>query len=217
MKPRGRKSGAAELLARKWLESLGWCVHRAAKTGLKRITRPDGSPVVRRDGKPMVVNESHDLYGCVDLLAIALERGTWAVQVTTQAGRSERRRKMERVPWPRDWRVSLVSHEAVEDAAHRGRRKHFWRVEDFAAAGPGRPRIWQEPVAMEFRPGEVEEKARVKAETGASTPAHAPVRRPRTQPCGHPLSAIEGTPEGKRWCGACERERTALPLFRGGS
>lgn len=164
MKARGLKSGEAELLAKKWLESLGWSVHRAAKTGLKRITRPDGTPVLRRDGKPMVVNESHDLWGCVDLMAIRAS-GAWALQVTTQSGRSERRRKIERVAWPDSWRVSLVSHEAVEDPAHRGRRKHFWRVEDFGGhleEVPLLPRTWQEPDAIEFRPSEVEAWARAR-------------------------------------------------------
>ncbi|MDI7268728.1 MAG: hypothetical protein QME96_12110 [Myxococcota bacterium] len=210
MSARGKKSSEAELLCRKWLESLGWTIHRAGKTSLKHITRPDGSPVLRRDGKPMVVNESHDLFGCVDLLAIATERGTWALQITTQGGRSERRRKMEPIPWPREWRVSLVSHEPTEDPAHRGRRKHFWRVEDFGRAGLP-VRSWLDPVAVPFSPAEVEAHAR--AAQGPAVPGRAPVRRARKLPCGHPLSAIEGTAEGSRWCGACERERRATPLF----
>lgn len=219
MNSRGKKSTEAELLCKKWLESLGWTVHKAAKTGLKRITRPDGAPVLRRDGKPMVVNESHDIFGCVDLLAIRPD-GAWAVQVTTQAGRSERRRKVERVPWPDAWRVSLISHEATEDPANRARRKHSWRVEDFGSylVGAPRPRTWQVPVAVEFRPGEVEDQARARRdvdEWGGAAPANRPpVRRPRKQPCGHPLSAIGGAPDGRRWCGACERERRAMPLFR---
>jgi Holliday junction resolvase RusA-like endonuclease len=39
---------------------------------------------------------------------------------------------------------------------------------------------------------------------------------PRT-PCGHPLSAVEGDPEGTRYCGDCARAARAMPLFGGGA
>ena len=78
---RGVKGSVAELLLQKWLEAQGWLVHRAARAGFIRL--PNDKSFCR----------SHDIFGCFDLLAVrqrpALGDSTcWAIQVTTQTGRS---------------------------------------------------------------------------------------------------------------------------------
>lgn len=131
-KAKGKKGNEAELLVKTWLEANGWTVHRAAQGNLVRL--PGRAPFTK----------SHDLFGCLDLLAIkpgGIEE-TWAVQVTTQNGRTARRRKLEGVAWPVSWKVSLVSHETTEDPANRRRRSHFLKVEDYM--GDAR---WGEPQA----------------------------------------------------------------------
>lgn len=155
MRSRGKKGNEAELLFKKWLEWRGYTVHRAARAGF--VQRGD-----------MKFCQSHDLFGVFDMLAIA-PGATWAVQVTTQNGRTVRRRKIEALKdaLPRDWLVTLVTHEATENPAHRGRRLNFWRLEHFSkvsiTGGTGNERDWDKPDAVAFDPKVVEDHARLRA------------------------------------------------------
>jgi hypothetical protein len=129
---RGRKAGKAELLVKGWLEMNGWLVHRAAQTGYFTYETAGGD-----EGRAC---KSHDLFGCIDLLAIKPADAprscqepsveTWAIQVTTQAGRSARRRKIEKVKhWPISWKVSILSHETIPDPANRSHKLHYLKKE----------------------------------------------------------------------------------------
>lgn len=119
-KPRRGSGGAeAELLFEKYLRADGWTYHRAAAAGLVRL--PNGRTFCK----------SHDLFGVLDFLAF---RGSevWAVQVTTQNGRSVRRAKLGAITWPANWQVSLVSHETTPNPLCRSRKAHVWKVENVA-------------------------------------------------------------------------------------
>lgn len=136
MKHHGLKGSEAERLLQKWLEADKWTVHRAARAGFIRL--PNGKGFCR----------SHDIYGCIDLLAIKryepnLQFETWALQVCTAGGRSERRRKIEGIRWPLTWRVTLASHETTQDPADRRRVRGFWRFEDYQGDSK-----WSCPVAV---------------------------------------------------------------------
>lgn len=139
-KRRGSRGREAELLFARWLRAQGWLVHLAAPTGFKRL--PDGR----------AVTSSHDIFGVFDVIAISTSprAKVWLVQITTQAGRSARRRKIEaiadKLPRVAMVSVSLVSHERTPDPAHRGRSVHSWRVEDLGATG------WLKPRAVQFFP-----------------------------------------------------------------
>lgn len=140
MSARGRKGSDAELLFEKWLAAEGWTYHRAAAAGF--VTLPGGRKVCK----------SHDLFGCLDFVAFKTGRDTLGVQVTTQSGRTARRRKIEKIDWPGDWHVAIVSHEAIPDPAHLGLRKHYWRFEYYM-----NDRLWEKPPrTIEFDPKAVE-------------------------------------------------------------
>jgi len=159
---RGLKGSEAELLAQKWLQSEGWLVHRARPSSL--VTLPPKFP----GDKPRTFCQSHDVFGCLDLIAISATRGTWAWQVTSASSasaKSDRRRKIEAVEaWPSSWRVSLVTHERTPDPANRARSISWWRVEDYTLSGladdGGAVRAWSPAIAIRFDPREVEEYAR---------------------------------------------------------
>lgn len=156
-KPRGLKAGAAESLFQKWLAMEGWKAHRAAKPAFVK-TKSGG------------FSRSYDVFGAFDFVAY---RGddVWCVQTTTQDGRNARRRKIEALgEMPSTWRVSIISHETTEDAAHRGRRLHFWRIEDASRFmdGEGDPTLtWQAPEAVPFDKAAVEAHAREARAQGA--------------------------------------------------
>lgn len=153
---RGLKGVAAERALERWLIANGWTVHRAAKAG-----------TAQRGGRWFC--KSNDIFGALDILAIRtaasvadrVEAGlpheprmapeTWAIQVTTQNGRSERRRKLEAIGWPRSWRVSLMSHETVPDPANRVRRLHSWKGEDLYRTQDGAV-TWLTPWVTWFNP-----------------------------------------------------------------
>ena len=138
-----QKGAESELLFKKWLESEGWTVHRAARTGFVRL--PNGKSFC----------QSHDLFGALDILAFK-KNEVWAVQMTSQSGRSARRVKVALVPWPTNWRVSIISYETTPDPANKTRKLHWWRVEDMI---PG-TELWKDPTAVQFNKKEVEDAAR---------------------------------------------------------
>jgi hypothetical protein len=149
-KKRGGRGGSeAERLVKAWLELAGWTVHRAAATGLTRL--PGGGFFAR----------SHDLFGCIDLLAFklgALPHETHAIQVTVASSRSARRKKIEALAWPVSWRVSVVVHGTRPKVVGRG-NDHFFKIEDYENGA------WREPVAIQVDMKAIE--AHVKAEAGA--------------------------------------------------
>jgi hypothetical protein len=119
-KARGAKGAEAERIVEAWLELEGWTVHRAAAAGMIRL--PGGKTFVK----------SHDLFGCLDMVAFHLGKPeTRGVQVTTASGKSNRRRKIELHRWPVHWEVLLVSHETTQDPANRRRNAHFLKVERY--------------------------------------------------------------------------------------
>jgi hypothetical protein len=135
------KSGDTdEKLVQTWLEMQGFLVHRAAATGRIKI----GGRWIQR---------SHDLYGCIDLLAIQ-PAGVWACQVTTLSNRSARRKKIEKVErhWPNDWRISVVVHGW--DRLGRG-TEHFLHVEDYGDETIGTARVWQPRKRVEIDPDSI--------------------------------------------------------------
>lgn len=157
---RGKGGNEAEKLVMSWLELAGWLVHRAARAGFIKTAE---SAFCR----------SHDMFGVLDLIAIQRESipETWALQVTTHNGLTERRRKLESIKhWPVSWRVSLASHETTQDPANRTRRLHFVRIEDYDGAR------WLPAQAIQFDYDEVE-SYRKAAE--AKRKADAPPRKPK--------------------------------------
>ena len=141
---RGSGGAAAELLFEKWLwhEGHRW-VHRFRKV----MTGP--------------VCKAHDGFGALDFLVLrktGICTHAWGIQVTTQNGRSARRRKIERVPWPEGWRLTLCSHEQTPDPDHRGRNKNHWKLEDFVFSKEGRN--WTPACAVEFDKSKTEESWR---------------------------------------------------------
>jgi len=170
-KPRGKKDKEAELLCEKWLAFLGleW-VHR-----------------YRRASAGPNFSFSHDLFKSIDFQSIVpasfapFDRpktmfkrctrnkqspGFWFIQVTTQGGRTARRRKIEKVDWPPFCRVDLFTHEVVADPANRRRRMGFWRVEEYAeppvSARSKHPsgRVWLDPFALALDITAIEEHAK---------------------------------------------------------
>ena len=163
-KSRGLKATEAELLVATWLETMGWTCHRAAPA----LFWAGGVPRSR----------SHDLFGALDVLAIQrdhmtgsggigdpiLLREVWAVQVTTQAGRSKRRSKLGAVAWPRGWRVSLVSHEVTEDPTNRSKRVHWLKIEDLDFCS------WQPPKVVGIDPKVIKKFRRDRRAAGKPSP-----------------------------------------------
>jgi hypothetical protein len=140
----------AELLYDKWARMNGWRTAPAKKVAV-------------RIGKGKVVTKAHDHMGVWDFINLHPKRGQVVFgQITTQAGRAERRRKiLEAGPWPTILAVSyiLVSHETTEDPAHRGRSLDWWRVEALDRDEKGRP-FWGRTLAYQFSKRDVEEYAR---------------------------------------------------------
>ncbi len=165
----GKKGSAGELLVVGWLESQGFTCHKAAATGMVKIG-------------PRWTVKSHDLFGCIDIIAIRkLPYGptfdpveTWAVQVTTDGGRSKRRRKIEALSraWPGSWKVSIISHVTEPAASNkRGNRRnrHFMKVEDYVGEGVNpdgsteHSWSWREPIEFDAKKTELDRKARNKS------------------------------------------------------
>jgi hypothetical protein len=137
----GKKSYAAENLFAGYLRKEGWAVHQ---TGVKRSGPPGRKP-------------GNDFFGAFDIVAFKIIDHAvieWWIQVTTQEGRSGRRRRIDSRAWPSTWRVSLVSHETVPEPANRSLRRHFFKIEDYdtvsAAYGAGNTqKCWKKPEAVE--------------------------------------------------------------------
>lgn len=113
-----KKGRDAELLVKGYLEDQDYTVHLAAASGMVKLG-------------PRWVVKSHDLFGCIDALGFREdEPETWAVQVTTDSGRSKRRRKIEQHAWPASWRVSIVSHETERVKGSRS-FAHYLKFQDY--------------------------------------------------------------------------------------
>jgi hypothetical protein len=88
------------------------------------------SSVNPRTGKHYTVK--HDLFNCFDILATDKEHGTWAVQVTTIGGTTDRRKKVEEVGgWDDRWRISVVANKAEPDPLNKARRLDWWFIWDW--------------------------------------------------------------------------------------
>jgi len=144
---RGKKGPSAELLFEKWLSSRVLIYHRARAAKIGKFT------------------QAHDLFKALDFLSFSLHRPpwteniveeiySWGVQITTQKGRSARRRKIESVPWPDDYVIHLVSHEVVDDPANRTKSLHYWKFEPYEPT----ERRWWDPIAVQFNPAKTEEE-----------------------------------------------------------
>jgi hypothetical protein len=109
---------AAENEARKLLEEAGWEVHQA-RAQLKRL-------------RGFFMTLSNDIWGCIDLAAFC-STSLWFIQVTTTAGVSKRRRKLEQLPWPYHL-VRISIFEAREEKVGRRKMGHF-RIHDLNPDG----------------------------------------------------------------------------------
>lgn len=140
MKPKGLKGMDAQRLLGEWLRLEKWCV---AMAGVRAKF------------------QAQDLFGCLDALAFRLETEgemaafaewkVWGIQITTsdsRSAKSDRRRKLEAVKWPYDWRISLVTHERVPNPANRVKSMHYWRIEDYNQGDVVKP--WLKPIAVQF-------------------------------------------------------------------
>lgn len=135
-KKAGSKGKKAELLYKKWLESQGYLCHKAAPGSLIRIGRK-------------TFCRSHDIFGCIDVLGINSSRSpcTIAAQITTQAGRSARKAKIEAITkWPISWSVVLVTHEKVKEDTKTVNR---WKIEQYVGTE------WSDIYYEEFDPKEL--------------------------------------------------------------
>lgn len=148
---RGKGGGEAERIVKAWLELQGWVVHRAAATGFHRFQKKDGST-----GFGV---QSHDLFGCFDLLSFKraesvsgpdgiglMDPETWALQVTVPDMVAARRNKIDATgfKFPMMWRVSVIAHES----RRLGRGSvHFLRIYDQNARKDWRER---EPIQIDM-------------------------------------------------------------------
>jgi len=159
---RGVSGNAAELLLQKWLESCGYLVHRAARAGFVRLSNG------------VCLSKSYDVFGCLDFLALPRvdapdAGGVWAIQVTTQKGRSPRRKKiLEHLAyWPSAWRISIVSQETIPNPANLAKRLYFWRVEDLDTDMG----MWGKPTAIPFTLPKGPTRARTRKNATGAVPA----------------------------------------------
>ncbi|HLF16347.1 MAG TPA: hypothetical protein VI796_02810 [Candidatus Thermoplasmatota archaeon] len=90
---RSRKGTQIELLAIKVLESEGYTVHRAVRTGVRR--------------GPLWISQSNDVFGCIDLVAKKTGERTRWIQVTADGGVGRKKAALAKVPWD-------PAHDAVE-------------------------------------------------------------------------------------------------------
>lgn len=149
MSSRTLKASEAEKFIESWLVSLGYVVHRARRSGSQR------------DGKWFTA--SHDLFGCLDLLAVMSAEGNtdewpalWGLQVTTAKGMTARRRKVESLNWPLPYiDIGMARVEAQPDPAHRGRSIRYVCIQPLISNRPH----WGEWIAH-AAPGELWRKVR---------------------------------------------------------
>lgn len=132
------KGNSTELLYKKWLQTKGMKVHKAARAGFVRLGARSFC-------------QSHDIFGCLDIIAITKDT-TIGAQCTTNSGRSARRKKIEAVgEWPLSWTIQLVSHETKEDPTNKRKKVHLWKIETFNIPN-GK---WDEPIEIPFNPKEL--------------------------------------------------------------
>lgn len=126
---RGLKGAEAERKLEHWLQRRGFHVHHFKKVHVRK--KSGGFRTI-----------GHDLFSVWDILAIRAD-DTHAYQVTTQAGLTARRRKIEAHSWPSSWRCYLVTHERVDDPADRRKTKEYWKMIEYRGGG------WLAPRAVE--------------------------------------------------------------------
>jgi hypothetical protein len=154
MTPKKQKGSAAELQLEKWLWHLEIkYYHRFLRAGTGSFTH------------------AHDGFGTLDVMFLcekdAHKQCPWdypvtpsskssaivGIQMTTQAGRPLRRKKIQGIPWPEDMRIFLFSMETTDDPSNRTRKLFFWKIEQFDTTN----KTWSEPYAIPFNPPIVEE------------------------------------------------------------
>lgn len=140
------RGAALERQAQRWLEARGWTVHRAGAQGIVRRggrviacrshdlfgaldllairRKPAGicgrcrreiTPSWTESGRWVLTGGGLCACNWIGLVVV----DTWGWQLTTAANRAARRRKIEAVPWPRAWRVSVITITGLA-----------WRIED---------------------------------------------------------------------------------------
>lgn len=142
------KSNDAERLAVCTLEDMGYDAWRqAASAGLVKF---------QRDGKDRFFQRDRDIFSCVDVIAKAGEVTTpindffepkkevaggpqpvlWFIQLTTDANKSARKKKLEASQWHKTLiqlgiiRVSVWTHECVPSPKDFRKKMHFFRSDD---------------------------------------------------------------------------------------
>ena len=134
------RGDADEKLFEAWLKQDHWTVHRARKAA-------SGMFVDSRTGATRARTFAHDLFGALDLLAFNKDGDVWGVQVTTENGVCERKKKVSEVDWPYYWRISIAVRTKHRDPADRRRWKHYWRTYDHDTCFDG---DWSVPEAVQF-------------------------------------------------------------------
>lgn len=86
-----RRGNERELKAQRYLEKLGYFVHRAVQTGTQRPCKP--CPRCKGSGR-LWLSFSNDIFGLFDLLAVGWEHKPLMVQVTTSTSVSARRKAL---------------------------------------------------------------------------------------------------------------------------
>lgn len=138
------------------------------KNGYPEVDRRKGATgivaVEDGEGKQRIFSQKRDIFGCIDLIAMSDDK-IWFAQVTSKAGVSARRRKIEKRKWPsrlmayRYVRVSIFTHSMKQSSDDKRRYVHTWHIEDFI---PGINNwYWSDPVEINFdiKDLEVEKRA----------------------------------------------------------
>lgn len=92
-----KKGPKYEKLLRQYYESLGWTVHQAVSTGVKRGN--------------IYTSQTNDVFGCIDLLCKhPMYNETLYIQVTSKSGFSQRRKKIDEtdIPW-KEYDVVMIA------------------------------------------------------------------------------------------------------------
>lgn len=126
-----------------------------AERELERFLQAQGWVSYRRTGGGRF-QKVRDIFGCLDVLAFwpsgngepPGRKDTWGVQVTTRKCVASRKRKVERVSWPRGWRVSVICHDSKADPGDGRKRIKAWVCWDFLGFSGGKP-VWGKPSKLQ--------------------------------------------------------------------